>query len=86
MFRVWSFRRYGDKTEDLAVIHTDRSPIIVNSSLPGIEVVKPATLVLKNVDLRYNGTYQFTVVGISSGSESYVHLFVVGKLFSLVIS
>ena len=55
--------------------------MILNSSLPDIQVIKPATLVLKNVDLRYNGTYQFTVVGIGNGSKSYVNLFVVGKLF-----
>ena len=78
IFRIWSFHRYGDETEDLALIHADKSPIIMNSSLPGIEVVKPATLVLKNVDLRYNGTYQFTVVGVASGSNSYVNLFGVG--------
>ncbi|CAB4036755.1 B-cell receptor CD22-like isoform X1, partial [Paramuricea clavata] len=35
--------------------------IINNSSLPGVAVEPPATLVLKNVDERYNGKYQFGV-------------------------
>ena len=43
-----------------------------------IAVEKPATLVLKNVDLRYNGRYKFEVVA-SSQTSSKVTVVIAGK-------
>ena len=58
--REWYFTSSdGGQTELLATIYFDDEPVIHNSSLPEVAVEKPATLILKNVDLRYNGTYQF---------------------------
>ncbi|CAB3976996.1 B-cell receptor CD22-like [Paramuricea clavata] len=49
----------GSQPEQLARIYSNGKTRIFNSSLPGIAIEKPATLVLKNIDLRNNGTYRF---------------------------
>ena len=58
--RSWYFTSSdGSQRERLATIYFDGEPGILNSSLPGVAIEKPATLVLKNIDLRNNGTYRF---------------------------
>jgi hypothetical protein len=61
-YRTWFFTSSdGSKPERLAAIYSNREPQIVNSSLPGVAIEKPATLVLKNIDLKNNGTYRFEI-------------------------
>ena len=76
----------GRRVETLAKIIHDSDPSIYNISLPGVEIEKPATLVLRNVDLRYNGTYIFTLATASLHLTSEVTLFVPGKLISFFVS
>ena len=57
IFRWWVFESSdGGPEEILATLWGNGNPDISNNiSLPGVEIEKPATLVLRNVDLRYNG-------------------------------
>ena len=76
--RSWSFRSSSvGKEELLARIIDDDQPAIV-TKLYEIDIEKPATLVLKNVNESYDGTYEFTL--ISSGTRtSEVVVFIAGK-------
>ena len=77
--RWWYFTSSdGGQSEHLATIYGDDEPRMYNSSLPEVAVEKPATLILKNVDLRYNGTYQFYLFG-GFVSEAKILVFIAGK-------
>ena len=80
--REWYFTSNdGGQTEKLARIYEDEKPQIYNSSLPEVAVEKPATLILRNVDLRYNGTYRFTMYGwfYFRYSRAEILVFIAGK-------
>ena len=65
LLRVWYFTSSDGSFYNklIASVIRDREPRVYNSGLSGISVVKPATLVLKNVNQTYQGTYQFVRVG-----------------------
>ena len=44
-----------------------------------VDIEDSATLVLKNVDERYNGKYSFTVELFVGGGSAEVKLFIAGK-------
>ena len=69
------------KEEEIATKYRTNAPIISNSSLPRIAIEDPATLVLKNIDERYDGKYKLVVIVGGGISESSIELFVAGKLF-----
>ena len=83
VFRRWWYFTSSDggQRERLATIYDDDEPHIHNSSLPEVAVEKPATLILKNVDLRYNGTYQFYYLGLFF-SEAKILVFIAGKCYT----
>ena len=61
-FRSWSFRSSGGgDAELLAEIYRDY-PSQILTKLYQVAIEKPATLVLKNVNGSYNGTYGFTLI------------------------
>ena len=75
----------SNKTEQLASVLLGKINIS-QSSLPGVAVEKPATLILKNIDLSYNGTYYFLIVSHSllTGYKvrvSRIVVYIAGKLF-----
>ena len=76
--RAWFFTSSDGKFSDklLAEISRDNDPVIETQKLD-VDVEKPATLILNNVDMTYNGTYTFylTPVGVST-----VNVFIAGKL------
>ena len=77
--RWWSFTSSdGGQRERLATIYDDHEPRMYNSSLPEVAVEKPATLILKNADLRYNGTYQFYHLS-RCFSKAKILVFIAGK-------
>ncbi len=83
-YRLW--RYFGTSSDSsqvelLVAILSDQAPQVYNSSLSGVSIEKPATLVLKDVDLSYNGTYQFQL--LASGS---VEVFAVKLWFLLQAS
>ena len=73
-YRAWHFTRSGSTSKEiLAEIYDDNDdPKIRSSSLSGIEIEKPATLILKNVDQSYNGVYQFIVHGSTVGVRVFI--------------
>ena len=76
----WYFTRRGSsKEEELAVKLRTHYPIIFNSSLPGVAIDTPATLILKNVDERYNGKYRFGVQVAGGSGNSIVVVYIAGK-------
>ena len=77
-FRVWYFKSSDGSLVPLAFITHGGDPHILKSSLPRVDIEKPATLVLKNVDLSFNGTYLFQLIA-PGGGRSEVVLFVAGK-------
>ncbi|CAB4040250.1 Hypothetical predicted protein [Paramuricea clavata] len=77
---AWYFTKRGSSNEEeLAAKFRTMATIINNSSLPGVAVEPPATLVLKNVDERYNGKYQFGVQIAGGGGKAEVDVFIAGK-------
>ena len=82
--QTWYFTRRsaGSKAEAIVYNHRAYSTDIFNSSLPGVAVENPATLVLKNVDARYNGKYRLSLSVIGGCGESSVEFFVAGKFSS----
>ena len=76
----WYFTRRGDFSEEIiAVKFGTVDATITNSSLPRVSIENPPTLVLKNVDARYNGKYR--LLDASVFVESSVELFIAGKFF-----
>ena len=76
--RTWTFTPSdGGSQVGLAIIigHGD---VAKSTTLYDVAVEKPATLVLKNVNLTYNGTYQFSLSPGASASE--VVVYIAGKL------
>ena len=61
--RTWIFNSSdGSGTVQLTQVFLDRERETKDTSLiPEFEIEKPATLVLKNVDQRYNGMYTFSL-------------------------
>ena len=80
LYRGWYFTRRGSSNiEVIARTFPTGAPRIINSSLPRVDIEDSATLVLKNVDKRYNGKYRFTVETFISGGSAEVELFIAGK-------
>jgi hypothetical protein len=52
-----------------------------SSSLPGVSIEPPATLVLTNVDERYNGKYKFTVHLARASGSAEVDVFIIAGKF-----
>ena len=61
----------------LAIIARD-GDVHILTTLYDFAVEKPATLVLKNVNLTYDGTYQFSLL-TASASPSEVFVYIAGK-------
>ena len=64
----------------LASIFRDGQIQIEDSGLSGISIVEPATLLLKNVNQSYDGTYRFDLSGRGGGGSSRVVVFIASKL------
>ena len=78
--RVWYFTSSDGSFVDerLARIIDDENPQIFNIGLSGVSIVKPATLLLKNVNQTYDGTYRFDLTGLVGG-RSEVVVFIASK-------
>ena len=80
---MWSFSKTGKSSDlkALATIIVDRKPDITNTTLNNVNITKPATLVLKNVNRDNNGTYRFTVTpaGVSVPPFSKIVVIIKGN-------
>ena len=84
VLRAWYFTRVGGSTQELlATIHDDNVPKIRPSDLSGVEIVKPATLVLRHVNQSYDGKYRFRIIG-SSNQDVDIRVFIASKFFKRV--
>ena len=81
IYRVWYFTSSDGSFVDkrLAVIIFDGQPQIDNTGLSGVSIVKPATLLLKNVNQTYDGTYRFELSAPGGGSTFEVVVFIASK-------
>ena len=85
--RSWRFLPKGNSFADIVL---DQEVIEKVQYAPGPFIIKkPSTLILKNINIQYNGTYRLGIFvhGVSFYT-SYVHVFVAGKylLKSLVVT
>ena len=77
--RHWSFiPSDGSGEKKLGFIIRDLNITLQNRDLPGIKIVKPATLSLSNVNQNYSGKYKFTV-SIDELHEFFVTVFIAEK-------
>ena len=85
--RIWYFTSSDGSFVDkrLAVIIFDDDPQIFNSGLSGVSIVKPATLLLKNVNQSYNGTYQFDLSAPGGSGSSQVVVIIASKFRSCLV-
>ena len=76
-FRAWTFTSSDGKFSDtiLASINGDKNAVIEPEGLD-VDIEKPATLILKSVNITYNGTYQFFLTPVG---DSMVYVFIAGK-------
>ena len=81
--RTWTFTPSDGRPQvNLALIVGDGDVLPLISSYE-LAVEKPATLVLKNVNLTYDGTYGFSLS--PGGSSSEVVVYIAGKCFIIYI-
>ena len=68
----WSFI---PTNELLALIGLDDNLVIRNTSLKlGITIIKPSTMTLTDVDMKYNGTFEFVVMVVVYRDDYDDHL------------
>ncbi len=78
--RSWSFTSSdGLRSAYLGGILFDSQPGVQRNILPGIDIKKPATLVLSNVSHIYDGTYTFRLSATET-DQSNVRVFIASKL------
>ena len=76
--RYWSFTSRDGRLITFAYVIGD-GDVIILSSLFDFGVEKPATLILKNVNETYNGTYKFALVPSNGVGEDEVIVFIAGE-------
>ena len=79
-YREWRFTSSDGSFvgKPLASISDDGMPDIKDSGLSGVAILKPATLLLKNVNQSYDGTYRFILVA-TEGGRSEVVVYIASK-------
>jgi hypothetical protein len=79
--RQWIFTSNGSEKEIIGSISEDGTIGMEKNWESRARIAKPATLVLINVDHRFNGTYTFTLVAVG-GFTSEVTVFIAGTFCS----
>ena len=80
IFRSWTFTQSGGDNETFLASINNVGQAMISTNLYEVDIEKPATLVLKNVNASYNGTYEFTLLA-PGNSVSKVVVFIAGKLY-----
>ena len=82
-YRTWYFTSSDGKLKNILLgdISDNETPKIKTKKLD-IEIVKPATLILKNVNSAYNGTYVFS---IPPSLRETISVFIEGIVFYYVL-
>ena len=80
--RSWTFTSSGGlRSGTLGVIVFNSQPQIRKNVLPRVNIMKPATLVLNNVDYSFDGTYTFTITAVGSDTSNVI-VFIASKFYS----
>ncbi len=80
-YRLWTFTaRNGNQKLLASIIGDEKYRKLTNSYEFAVE--KPATLVLKNVNMSYDGKYKFSLQPTSGVSESEVVVYIAGKFYN----
>ncbi|CAB4045079.1 Hypothetical predicted protein, partial [Paramuricea clavata] len=75
--RSWSFKSRASGKDEILGEVSRTGDITIVTRLYEIDIEKPATLVLKNIDERYSGAYKFTLYpGLPGPSISEVVVFI----------
>ena len=84
LFRAWRFTSSHGKFvgKPLASIFRDSQLQMDDSGFSGVSIVKPATLLLKNVNQTYDGIYRFDLSGPGGGGFARVVVFVASKFLT----
>ena len=81
-YRGWQFTSSDDSIHGRRlgkISDNDEPEIDEDSGLSGVTIIRPATLILENVNLTYNGTYRFDL-SARVGGQSEVVVFIASKL------
>lgn len=80
--RSWFFTSSNDSAKrTLAVILLTAAPVLFHESLPEFNIIPPGTLVLRNVNESYDGTYEFELnVNGQPVDTSTVGVFIASKV------
>ena len=80
--RTWTFTSSdGLRSGALGVIALDLQPQPQKGVLPGVNIIKPATLELNNVDHSFNGIYKFTLTTTKTHTSNVI-VFIASKFHS----
>ena len=83
--RSWSFKSRASGKDEILGKVSRTGDITIITRLYEVDIEKPATLVLKNVDERYNGAYKFTLYpGLPGPSISEVVVFIASKFLLIM--
>lgn len=77
---LWYFTKRGSTNQETLgfKVGNAKATVIPVTSLPKFVIEDPTTLVLENVDARYNGKYQFVIQG-NPGYQAEIEFYVSGK-------
>ena len=77
----WYFTKRGTTTRKILAfkVGNAQATVIPGTGLPKFAIEDPTTLVLQNIDARYNGKYEFVVQGVP-GYRVEIEFYVSGKL------
>jgi hypothetical protein len=81
-YRAWYFKSSDGSFNAIRIasIFYNGKPEMVLTGLCGVTIIKPATLILKNVNQSYSGTYSFRIIlETSSLATSDVFIFIASK-------
>ena len=80
--RTWTFTSSdGLRSGLLGIIGFNSQPQIRKDVLSGVDIIKPATLELNNVDNSFNGIYKFTLTTTKTHTSNVI-LFIASKFHS----
>ena len=79
--RIWSFESSDGKLDEIFAFVDADGGVNMLTSLFEVAIEKPATLVLRNINETYGGTYKFSPAPSNGGVESEVVVSIAGNCF-----